>query len=230
MRCSKVRRFLDNFAAGETSQMFNTLLKRHIQTCPDCAREMQLVQEARQLLATASPVKPGPQFSAAWRQRVREAAGREPSPRPKFGYALRLRPLLPALGAAVVILGIGWAWTWWHWGPQLQSSLQAKLAMEARQPSAFAAQQETRSEPKAPTAGPALYRLEITDFGPNDKAVQRIARNFRANHGDGTYYALRTETVSLTTFDRLSAKDVTDLRAALERAGATIAVQRENPE
>jgi hypothetical protein len=221
MNCTKIRQHLHSLVAGEAPQSLCVLLNQHIQACPDCAKELQLAEEAYRLLSEAQPVEPVPQFGAAWRSRLRSEAAQRPwsAPAARRWRFPAFRPLLPVCGvAAIVIIGLA-----------LNSlRIQQPVAKLATKESAPAGKVQVLRRSVAAAPDQAIYRVEIIDFGPRNKRVQKIARDFRANYGDGTYYAMRNETVSLTTFSGLSYEAALELRAALEEAGATVRVETES--
>lgn len=181
-------------------------VEAHLKTCKQCREEAYEIREAANLLLDLPEVNPCPQFSAAWRNRVREEAMKtEKVPQPFLKTVAFMiagfRPVM-AVGMAFLVLTVGLT-VYFKAGYQPQSNNQATIAATGS------------------------YQIKIIQMGPRSKQVQKVIRNFRSTHGGGIVYSLKDKNEDWAVFEKLNPDDARELLKALENAGAKVEVKRE---
>ncbi len=227
MKCSEVQNKLQTTIDNDSTEPVDRALKQHLQQCPACVEEWRLIREAQELLATTPVLETPPQFASAWRQAIRQAAVPESNLLTKLWERLKTKPLLPAFGGAALIL-IAVAFLQYSrpmaqnltQAPQVADKVMALKAAPATEPQAESMQLRQAGS----------YTVEIISFGPRDKQVQRLARDFRAAREAGSFYAMRKTATPLSQFTGLTEQEAHDLKQSLEKAGATVSIHNEvNP-
>lgn len=107
MKCYNVRSHLEKMVAGEVDGILLNRLQEHLQTCPGCREEYQEMKQALELWRQAPQTEPAPQFSPAWRQRIRQEAFKKEAYGRSFFGVFKANTLIPALGVLVVLLVLG---------------------------------------------------------------------------------------------------------------------------
>ena len=224
MKCVEVQKKLQATIDNGLNEPVDLALKQHLQECLDCAEEWSLIRETQELLSSAPVLETPPQFASAWRQTIRQAPIPEPSPFKKFLDRLKVKPLLPAFGGVAIILVVLVFIQYSR--PMTQNLTQAPqdadkvMALKAAPVPAL----QTESAQSKETA---TFTVEVVAFGPQDKQVQRLARDFRAARESGSFYAMRKNETSLSLFTSLTEQEANDLKQSLEKAGATVTVRNE---
>lgn len=107
MKCYNVRPHLERMAAGEIDGVLFRRLEEHLQTCPGCRGEYQEMKLALELWRQSSGNGMAPQFSPAWRQRIRQEAFNKGVSGRSFFQVFKANTLIPALGVLAVLAVLG---------------------------------------------------------------------------------------------------------------------------
>ncbi len=107
MKCYNARKYLEKMAAGEIDGVLLRQLQGHLQTCPGCRGEYREMKQALEIWQQASRLEPAPQFSPAWRQRIRQEAFKKESASRSFFAVFKGNTLIPALGVLVALAVLG---------------------------------------------------------------------------------------------------------------------------
>lgn len=107
MKCYNVRPHLEKMAAGEIDGVLLRQLQEHLQTCPGCQGEYREMKQALEIWQQAPQLEPAPQFSPAWRQRIRQEAFKKESGSRSFFTVFKANTLIPALGVLAVLAVVG---------------------------------------------------------------------------------------------------------------------------
>lgn len=107
MKCYSARRYLEKMAADEINGRILRLLEEHLQTCSGCRGEYQEMKEILAAGREVSQLKTIPQFTSAWRQRVRQEAFKKEIMSRHFWAVFKANTLIPALGVLVVLVVLG---------------------------------------------------------------------------------------------------------------------------
>ena len=107
MKCYNVRPHLEKVAAGAIDGMLLRQIEKHLQTCSGCRGEYYEMKQALELWRQAPRFEPAPQFSPAWRQRIRQKAFEKEAYGRSFFRVFKGNTLIPALGVLVVLAVIG---------------------------------------------------------------------------------------------------------------------------
>ncbi len=107
MKCYNVRPHLEKVAAGAIDGMLLRQIEKHLQTCSGCRGEYYEMKQALELWRQAPRFEPAPQFSPAWRQRIRQEAFEKEAYGRSFFRVFKGNTLIPALGVLVVLAVIG---------------------------------------------------------------------------------------------------------------------------
>lgn len=107
MKCYNVRPHLEKMAAGEIDGILLRWLEGHLQNCPGCREEYREMKEALKIWQQTPRLEPAPQFSPAWRQRIRQDAFEREAGRRCFFSVFKANTLIPALGVLVVLIVFG---------------------------------------------------------------------------------------------------------------------------
>ena len=107
MKCYNVRPHLEKMAAGEIDGVLLRQLQGHLQTCPGCRGEYREMKQVLEIWRQAPRLEPAPQFSPAWRQRIRQEAFKKESGSRSFFTVFKGNTLIPALGVLVAFAVLG---------------------------------------------------------------------------------------------------------------------------
>lgn len=121
MTCFEAREYLFAFLDGELDAALSIELQRHLEHCPECAREAEIERTVRRQLGTAL----GPQAAGTSQQaldrvmsQIRSEQGRARRPAwRRFPAGVRLL----GLAAALLVIAVG-GWLALRGGPNLQTS------------------------------------------------------------------------------------------------------------
>lgn len=108
MKCQKIKPLLTLFLDGQLAGKKAREVKAHLEACPLCAKELNLLKESWNLLGEWKPVIPSPNFKAAFWQKVsQEELATVVERKPVFIFP-KLKPrLAPAFATVTTILIIG---------------------------------------------------------------------------------------------------------------------------
>ncbi len=227
MKCSEVQNKLQATIDNGLTEPVDLALKQHLQQCHACTEEWRLSCEAQELLSTTPELETPPQFASAWRQTIRQATVPESNLLTKILERLKTKPLLPAFGGVVLMLFV---LAFLQYSRPMAQNL-APVPQAADKVMALKAAPETELQAgSAQERQAGSYTVEIISFGPQDKQVQRLARDFRAAREAGSFYAMRKTETPLSQFTGLTEQEAHDLKQSLEKAGATVSIHHEvNP-
>lgn len=107
MRCRQVRSKLTLLVDGRLSSRQEDVLYRHLQSCPDCGRQLRQLEKQVRLLGEPARFSPPADL---WPRLATGLAG-EQSPVARRPRILTCRPA--ALAAAAVVLVALFAWLYW---------------------------------------------------------------------------------------------------------------------
>lgn len=107
MKCYNVRRYLESMAAGEIDGVLLRRLEEHLEDCPGCRGEYQEMKQAWEQWRESSRAVPAPDFSPAWRQRIRQEAFEKESGSRSFFGVFKGNTLIPAWGVLAVLVVFG---------------------------------------------------------------------------------------------------------------------------
>ncbi len=102
--CRRVRARLVELADGNPAESVSAELRRHLDTCPDCARELETLREETGLLRGLAEPEPPDGLEAGIMRRVRAAGRAEPRP---LARLVLVRAGAVALFALGLLLGVG---------------------------------------------------------------------------------------------------------------------------
>lgn len=102
--CRRARARLVELADGNLAESVSAELRRHLDTCPDCLRELEALREETGLLRAQAEPEPPDGLAAGIMRRVRAAGRAEPRP---LARLVLLRAGAVALFAVGLLLGIG---------------------------------------------------------------------------------------------------------------------------
>lgn len=108
MKCHKAKSLLGLFLDGKLDEVRSSELKAHLEKCPACSTELNLLKETWKLLDEWKPIIPSPNFKAAFWQRVSQEEATAAERRPVFVFPRLKARLAPAFAtiAAILIIGI----------------------------------------------------------------------------------------------------------------------------
>lgn len=107
MKCSKVRKLLSRFLDNELSGTVSEAVMRHLETCPDCRNEFNLLQTDQKLLKPLTVPEISPYFTARTLARIRTLKPAPVLPRLLWQTAVSLL-ILAGIGLGIM-LGSGLA-------------------------------------------------------------------------------------------------------------------------
>ncbi len=119
MKCYTVRKYLEKLAAGEIEGVLAGQLHGHLQSCPGCREEYREMKLALEMWRQTAKSGPAPQFSSAWRQRVRQEAFRKEADSRSFFSVWKSNTLVPALGVLAIFLVYGLFSIYKYFTPQV---------------------------------------------------------------------------------------------------------------
>jgi hypothetical protein len=112
MICQKTKAKLIDLLLDE--QSVPTEVRKHVEQCPDCSRELESLKAAMQILDTWDAPEPSPFFDARMAARLRSEREAEPAgffermrARLLFGSNLQLRPVAAGALALLILIGGG---------------------------------------------------------------------------------------------------------------------------
>lgn len=112
MKCEKLQKALPDVLLGNGQVPAD--VRQHLEECPHCRKEWNELQSTMRMLDAWQVPEPSPYFDTRMTVRLREARNSQPvgwieglRERLLFGSNLRLRPVLAAALALVVIAGAG---------------------------------------------------------------------------------------------------------------------------
>ncbi len=102
MNCRWVNRKLVEFLEGELSGAPNSKIKAHLDSCPVCSRELDVLKKSWALLDKLPAIEPSPDFSSRFYKRLAQEQSRKPVT--VFGSLRLSLRLAPALVTTVILL------------------------------------------------------------------------------------------------------------------------------
>ena len=129
MDCAKIKRILPEYSVGGLSRGKRELIKQHVENCPDCSRELMLLDKTASLLDSIPQEEPP---DLLWEEVRREIIQQERSPgnpvwRGIIGWLWGKRIPALATGIAVLILVVGLYFAVWKSPTESQSELYAEM-------------------------------------------------------------------------------------------------------
>lgn len=209
MKCSVIKKYL--IQEWEPLHEIYPEVREHLKNCPSCFEIHYQIGQALEMLKLPNVV-PTPEFSAAWRNRIREEAAKSETVSLKKRYrAFCLKPVYYMIVIAAVI-GIGWFGL--HYDKrQPESEISKITAIKAQQSAALK---------KMASVPDVSYQLRVVAIGPKSNEVQRVIRNFRRSHENDIVFSAPKEDQEWTTLKKLSFQAADALRTELERLGAKV--------
>ncbi len=219
MICSQIRRYLEDFASGETSLRLSRVISAHLHGCTGCSAKLAEIRRMREFLAEVETVEPLADFGPAWRMKIREEAARRSAVKRSFFGFVRRPAFLPALGSVALIAVCLTVFGVFQTRPASRPETQPLLSQGA--PGLMKLE---RSDDGPADRAVIRYRLEVVSFGPQNKQVQKILRNYRAGR-DETYFAIHERDTDLNRLTGLTREEADELRVAMEKLGAKVRLE-----
>jgi hypothetical protein len=219
MICSQIRRHLEDFASGEASLRLSRIISAHLHGCAGCSAKLAEIRRMREFLAEVETVEPPADYGLAWRARIREEAARQTTAKRSLFWFVKGPAFLPALGAVALIGVCLTVFGVFQTGPASEPKTQPLLSQGA--PGLMKLE---RSDDGAAVRPVIRYRLEVVSFGPQNKQVQKILRNYRAGR-DETYFAIHERDTDLNRLTGLTREEADELRVVIEKLGAKVRLE-----
>lgn len=132
MECVKIKKILPEYSVGGLSEKKREFVKRHIESCPDCSRELMLLDKTASLLDSIPQEEP-PEFlwEGVRREIIRQERPLETPVWQKFiGWFWGRRIPALATGLAVLILVTGLYFALWKSPTASESTLYAETQQQ----------------------------------------------------------------------------------------------------
>lgn len=214
MNCTEVKKQMDSLVEKQQNPTRELpLVQEHLQECAVCREELQNVTESIHLLAQMPRITPDPEFSAAWKSRIRNESVKQSSPKSFLAF-LTLPALRPVLGVAMaVVIGL-----LVYTGMSKSSNPQVAKEVPLQERTLVAQEQ---------SIGAGTYDLKIMEVGLKSKEVQKLIRNFRNSHEGGVALMMREQQEDWSVVTGLTKQEAEQLQRKLEQAGAKVKVVAE---
>ncbi|HOJ77201.1 MAG TPA: hypothetical protein PLZ08_04115 [Bacillota bacterium] len=204
MNCKQVQKAI---AQLDQDDSISLTMQEHLDHCSDCQAVYEEFSRVSSCLSQLPKIEPTAEFSAAWKDRLRQEALKPTKTKQGFWSLITTPIMKPAYAMtlaaifAVLITGI----------------FITKINNFNQDPGNVALQLEEG----------ATYELKIVDVGPRNKYVQKVIRNFRSVSEGGIVFSQREGAEDWAVFKGLTPEQLQGLKHDLEYVGAKVEIKKE---